>query len=666
MVFPLSREDREVDPRIVADAENNLALFKGGSQLGEDKSGAAFIRNRPGQTMAEVAAESAATAPGGAPIPPAPDVPPGTEGSKDSADAANALSEFDNDVYNWAPRNVAKGPGNTVMPEGLDFNVAGPDGKTDFQRAFVEGPKKVGEAIDAGAKAETDQHVALATHYATEQQRQAYAQAGLEAKRQANDAEMQRRQAELDQRTTQYSNDLADRNQFWRNPGNIVSAIAFSLMPIVSNDPAIGAKLINQAIDRDMADRKHLANMHLGELRSNLGEYRKLAGDQRIGDLLAEAEAKRIAAMEIDRIGQRFASPIAQAKKETLKQNFLMQSVQAKMQAYQLYHIYRAPQAVDPRIAAEYNNAGPGGFSSFRSQNPDAGAAAVKGVVAGTPTTAKGPAAGPVQTGPDAPTGQGATQPKPKTFVISDLLKSRGLSDPAQLLKQQQQDVYNEADAVAKKTGNPDHDAREFNEQVQKIKAADVQATQEIAKAMNASGQGGGTVTRLVGTRKMMSDMALIEGECRAAGVNPQEFLGELRTEIGGPLASRIRNYQDALTKADPSKAEEVKARDVRQASERFHQLLAGNVVDYFHSKAGAAQSPSEIAGLSQVIGTDASWSKIKNWVANESIGYQSAYTAALATGGNPRAATRYQLAMGVGTPGLAYPGASKSPGASK
>ncbi len=584
---------------------------------------------------------------------PLPVVPAGTEGSDAYTQGALAESEYDKKVYPWA-NGPTGGPTNEVMPEAIDWNPIGPEGKADFKEAFVEGPKKVKAALEAGQMAEADRDKAIAEHYTEEMARQQSAAANIQARRLEDDQQQQRRQADLDQSITHYSNDLANSNKFWANPGNIISAIAFSLMPIGGGDPAMGAKLIQGAIAKDMSDRQKLADMHLGELRSNLGEYRKMIGDRRVGDLMAESEAQRIASMQIQQIGAQFASPIAKAKTEALSQDFMMRSYQSKMQAFQAYHLYMAPRAVDPRIAAAYRNAGPGGMVPFNKMNGDVdvGPGAVKGTMQapglpqGSPTTARGPV-GP--NGPTAPGGEPGptTQPKPQTYQISDIMKSRGLSSPEQLLRQQADDVRNEAVALAK-PGDP----RSYNEQVAKIKQRDAEDQQKIATLAVPA------IKQVHGSRRMAHDIAVINAECKQAGVNPQDFIGELRSTTSGPLGSKIRTMQLALTRANPENKHEVKQREMLEASERFHQLFAGEVVEYYHTKFGSAQNPAESAKGAQVITTSSSWPQIVNWNNMRSQDAQSEYTSALASAGNARAATKFQIRIGVGNPALARQGA--------
>lgn len=577
------------------------------------------------------------------------------EGGQDQTEGALAVSAFDNDVYKF--RHGPQGPGNEVMPEGLDFNVVGPDGKSDFQRAFGsgpdDGPAKVSSAIDAGAMAESDRNKALQEHYTGEQQRQTMSMATIEARRQSDDRDNQRRQAELDKAVSYYSNDLANQNKFWQNPGNIVSAIAFSLMPIAGGDPAMGAKLIQQAVNQDMANRKDLADMHLGALRSNLGEYRKMAGDRRVGDLLAESEAKRIVAMDIERIAAQYQSPIALAKAETLKQNFLMQSVQAKMAAFQAYHIYKAPQAVDPRIAAQYRNAGPGGLAAYASMNGEGtggkGPGAVKGTLPnGSPTTASAAfrgGHGPV--GPDGKPGPTTAQ-KPKAYDLHSIMQSRGVASPKELLAQQAQDVENEAAATTKPG-----DSIAFNKAVQQIKAKDEADAKVIGEQYKV------IAPKSVGLRRLERDMNLIEEGARAAGVQPQEFIGNFRAYVGGSMASRIRNIQQSIVNTNPGTKVAKEAQERMDAQERFHNLLAGQIMDYYHSRMGSAQSPSETGRGIQVIDAGSSWGKIRNWNKNQSQIVQGEIQAAFASAGNPRAATRFQLGVGIGTPTMSTKGAN-------
>lgn len=568
---------------------------------------------------------------GDAPAPTAPitqadiETAPGGQPSSEFSDQENAnqmaADQARQQVFTRIPRGPG-GPGTEVMPEGLDYLKVGPDGKSDFQKAFVEGPKNVGEALDEGERAETEKNKALQTHYANEQARQTSAAAQIEARRQEGDHMLQQKQEQLDQHLTAYTNNLADENRFWRNPGNIVSAIAFSLMPVFSRDPEIGIKYINQAIDRDMNDRKRLADMHMGELRSNLGEYRKLAGDQRVGDLLAESEAKRIAAMEIDRIGANFASPISQAKKEVLKQNFLMQSMQAKMQAYQAYHIYNDVKAVQPGVAAAYKAPGKAGIEGAWSPF---GGGNVAGQINGTPTVAA-----PVALPPGMDRAK-ATALASRPDVAVDM-GAKGQLDPKSL-----EAIYQAAvaqDVYSRTPGQPGTDAFavKYNEKVREREAQAQKSVKDIAVAAQPFQDG------MILSKRILGDMSMIENAARQRGEDPNKFLGDLRNTTS--YAARINDLRLRYGSADTPEAQVQK--DALQASERFHRLLSADIMDYKHGLLGGAQSEQELEGFKQIVNYADSWQNLKNFAVTRNQQFAAKKANSLRSSEDPIAALLY------------------------
>ncbi len=280
-----------------------------------------------------------------------------------------------------------RGPGDVVQGEGSNFLPTG--GKSDFDETYVAGPQRLAEAQKEVGRLSANKSEAIGQQYERSAQQATEAMAANKARRASEDQEIAARQQNLDKAVQHYSNDLADQGKFWTSPGNIISAIAFSLMPIFSNDPAIGAKLINQAIDRDMTNRKDLANMHLGELRSNLGTYRKLAEDHNVGDQIAQSEAHRLAALEIERISAQFESPIAKQKAQAMVEDQLMRAGQVRQTAFNHYN-YNTVRRLDPRVASAFEAPGKAGntdaWKSFTIPSSSPGKQ-VGGTIAGTPST---------------------------------------------------------------------------------------------------------------------------------------------------------------------------------------------------------------------------------------------------------------------------------------
>jgi hypothetical protein len=226
--------------------------------------------------------------------------------------------------------------------EGEGESYAGVMGEDAFNEAFGPGgaPARRGQAMGELGELEREKSDAMASMYSQQAEKDTAAAASMQLQRQSDLAEEGKRQKQLEDATAYYSQDLADQGKFWTNPGNIIAAISFSLMPIFSNDPTVGVKLINQAVQQDMSNRQHAADATLGSLRSNLNGYHKIAGDRQAGDLLAQAEAHRMAAMEIGRVAQKFEGPISQKKAQVAIEDQKTREAALRIEAYnKLVHI---------------------------------------------------------------------------------------------------------------------------------------------------------------------------------------------------------------------------------------------------------------------------------------------------------------------------------------
>ena len=544
------------------------------------------------------------------------------------------------DIFRYLPQQ-GRGQGAVFQGEGENFlPIGGPEGKASFDRAYVSGPRKLAQAMEDSGEAQVARADAMSAHYGQEAQREKDAMAAMQARRQQDLQELQVRQQNLDATVQAYSNDLQDQGKFWRNPGNIVSAVAFSLMPIFSNDPAIGIKLINQAVDRDMANRQHEANMHLGELRSNLAGYHKLAGDRQAGDLLAQSEAHRIAAIEVERIAQSFESPIAKARAMAIVQDQNVRSEVARQQAYKR-DVYNPVRAVQPGADAKWRGPGKAGvqgaWKEFDLPGKDWSGAAVNGVIAGTPSVASSGKPSPGGAYVEYQKSQLAS--KPSAVAEAALELPHGPQTKASLTDMFERMVAKRAAALTN-INSPNY-AKEYNEHVDKLRTAADVGVAEIAKAAQPFRVGIAVTTR------MQRDMDIIENECKKAGVNPNKFLGDLRNLTGAPLAARINDLRSRYSSPDGQHDQERLA--MLQASERFHSTLAGQVVDYYHDMAGAAQNAKELENLAVVISGHSSWEKIRTFVHNRSQDFSARLQGAITHSPDPISATLYMAQYGNG-----------------
>ncbi|MES2200612.1 MAG: hypothetical protein V4498_00010 [candidate division FCPU426 bacterium] len=552
-------------------------------------------------------------------------------------------------------RNVARGGQQAAPPvqgEGQNFRPV--RGQELFDQTYVRGPQELAETQKQLGELEGQRHEATAARYGQETERATGAMAANQVRRQADDQEIARRQGDLDRATQTYTNDLHDQNKFWQSPGNILSAIAFSLMPIFSNDPTIGAKLINQAIDRDMTNRKDLANMHLGELRSNLGTYRKLAEDHQVGDQIAQAEAHRIAAGDIERISQQFASPIAKKKALALAQDQQMRAGQVQMTAFNHY-AYNQARRMDPGVLDAYKMPGkrgqvdaqgnPDGWRAYDIPTTSTGKNVV-GSIAGTPSVAS--AGKPVAAGQMSQAQVASMAHHPGEVVRAGL---DGRLDSDDILTMHENSIAANAAANAKGIPGTDAWALSYNEYVEKERQKAREGVGAIAEMMAPH------VANVTTTRRLSSDMADIEKLCATEGIRPDDFLGDLRNVTGGALAAKIQDLRIKYNNDSTDTAAQRIRMDRLKAAERFHQVFAGKIAGYYHDMAGAAQNKAELDNLGQYITTAASWDKIKSFVHAESVKYGSNYKNALIGKGNPYSAQLFVAENGNGDPTLPYAG---------
>jgi hypothetical protein len=526
--------------------------------------------------------------------------------------------------------------------------LGGREGKSDYKKAFVDGPRELEQAILDAEKAQTQKSKELGKVYDAEQERSAMAMAANNHRREADQQALAQRQAQLEKATQFYTDDLADQGKFWTNPGNIMSAIAYSLTPIFGNDNTSGIKLINQAIDRDMANRQHAAAQTLGALQSNLAGYHKLAGDKEAGDLLADSEARRLAAQEVARISQKFESPISQAKAQAVIQDLRQKSLIAKMEAHRLFvHIdpSKMPQALHNARASGFD----GSYQDYNSQKPgvDPTTANVSGFVDGTPTTAS-PTGGTKNgkwDGFSSPTVAAVVKADPKA-AYKAVLDGRlnGAGDIAEMLRRQ---VAAEAARSVPPGATPDHIFKAKRDIVNRWEAERKEAP-ELVKA----------APKIAATRSIQSKIDIIERSEAARGEDPRKFLESARNTPGIPSDWVDRYEKWKIRTANGTKPgsaedyEQLKA----QAKQLFRQQMNELVNNYIHDNAGGAVSESEAKRMNYVISQDAGMPEIKAFVRNQSEKAKYEESVALAKM-SPGAALYYKLRTAGGNFSLDAPG---------
>lgn len=469
---------------------------------------------------------------------------------------------------------------------------AGIGGDGLYDEAFVNAPARRQLAMNDLGQLQTDRAKELAAQYdrqAILDQKRAEA---MQVQQQQDKQEVDQRRIELDKATRYYSQDLADKGKFWSNPGNVISAISYSLMALTSNDPAIGAKLINQAVMQDFEQRQAAANTTLGALKSNLDGYHKIAGDRLAGNQLALAESHRMAAQEIGRIGAKFSGPEAQKSMQIAIEDQKIKAAAAEMEFYAKYVHTPAQKSTPGLHNARYM--GKGGWAPLGQDGP---ASPVNGQLGGGPT-------------------QAAMKP-PKNPMIAAAAKLGGpaavvgvLNHPSMAGKDTDADVedavlvmFNQF-AQAKHPNNPN--------------AAQLLYMEESAKLEPTAHK----LAEHAGTRHLISEvrgtMNVLEQQLKANGEDPNAFLGW--AENMWP-ATWVAGYKKIMAK-DPSmaanKSEELAIYRKEKAQE-LRSSLAAVFNKHAHELFGGAQSDAELARAVKEISENSTFHQTQAFLAGQS-----------------------------------------------
>lgn len=589
-----------------------------------------------------------------------------------------AIGNYDFRQFMRAPQ--AAGPGAKVVG-GYNYPQVG--GKWNVERATDDPEYLSAEAAMEAAGNQEREGQDLSSYWKQEQQRASDQAAYVKSRRDADQAGEMERQKQLEDQTASYSQSLADRKSFWKNPGNILAAIGFALMPFASDDKAIGIKLLNNAISTDFNQRKQLADGHLGELRSNLAGYRQIASDKQAGDLLAQAEGYRIAAMEVQRIASSYQGPKAQAAAKALTADLMSKYGLTRMEA--MNRIYLKPQAMQAPIAKALE--GQRGYQSL-----------IQGQSQGQAQT--GPS-GKGQTVPSVRANQGPQQPRggplpggaiPGPGGPQGSIEGRS-GAPSWLPGQQLGPGARVADAREQPVGGPGRDT-EFEKRMGAQSTANLEArapgTAAIAQRLKQEvwQQVARTTGQPPGTPQFNKELERVMGEAEkgvpevaklAAPVAGkyaiysaiQRDVNSVQAAFGGDR-QKINDFYGGLKRQLPSTAQAWNSfwnnmgmgamkPDQRAATERAAQRL-NNIInkgigDYYHEHAGANLAPGEVEMLKKVISSSADWNQVYNFVDSESRKNQAQMTNAALAAPNPLSGRLYLIQRGIDIPKQTSPG---------
>ncbi len=598
------------------------------------------------------AAAGATTAPA-TEAPQFPGIAPSTSGGEDQASGTAAGMDVRDDIYPHGIMPVGPmGPARVVQgPAGDYSSLGGAEGLPDFTDTFVTKPAEIDAAGHGVAEAEGKYGESKADFYRRTQDNQANELAILQQRRLQHQEEIAQKQQRLEEATTRYSNDLADRGQFWKEPAHIIGAIGAAMMALGSGGPTIGLKLINDAVNADFQQRKQLADMHLGELRSNLGSYRQIAGDSELGDRLALAESYRVAQMEGDRIAAQFHGPVAKARWALTSKQLAQQTNILKMNTYNAAVFHNA-SIVDPRIAAANTAAGkamaPGaGFTTFASgSTPQPGVAPATGG-SGAPSGSSsggqsGTAAGPGGAALDHVLGR-LVEPMSEKRAAEYEARAPGSSQQVQRLR-----MANARRAWFESGGKPS----EFHTKLAAIQKDQESDIKEIGKAAQPF------IGKVGGLRRLGTDIKLIEIMADRMHTDPDTLMGEgSRNLIGSSLMAKYRDTIHSLSDTDPKNANkykrELQATD--DAVESFKQALAGSHNAYIHEGAGSAVNASENARMAEYLRKG--WRGTTTYHSLESRKANDELNNAINSTGSPASGLMYRAQMGIGSSELDRPG---------
>lgn len=512
-----------------------------------------------------------------------------------------------------------------VMDEGADYlGMGGPQGKENVQDTFFNQPDKLRGAVREGADAQQREAAEKQSFYVAQRDRTRDYESALKEQYMLRQQEAQSRMAEIEQKTRKYTDNLSDTGAFWHNPQNVIGAIGAALMQLTTDDRSFGYKLLNGAIQADLHQRRTLADTHLGYLKSNMAEYDRIAGDRIAGMQLAEAEAKRVAAYELERISQQFQGPKAKANAEAIISKLNMDVMQTYMDFYRT-HIYNKPQHVDQGILNSYNKSGkavPGvGYSSFAGGVPKpAGAGPVQG--RGLPGGAVGTGGGSVPGGgvpaPGAVPARGSRALKPETLKVlegrfpgaTDLIDNgyNSVSEAAYLAAGVRPGTPEGAMSPAQRAA--------YNKEVGEQRKQAYESMGKVASNLKESS------TRVSGLKAIQTDMSLLEAATGKYGLKMDDVLSsKSRTVIGNETLTKLNSLYDAHIKTDPEHASkwEIEKQNVNAAANRFMQLLSGDIREYYKGIGGSALTKVELPGLEQYANTSAPFQHIKNYIGSES-----------------------------------------------
>lgn len=583
-----------------------------------------------------------------------PGTPGQMQGHNDNVDAIEAEFKLYEGLSSGGPAPKA-----FYAPAHTEYSQLGAErGKELFQTAYGDGPNdgptKLQNAVRESEAAQGQKNEAMAKFYDAESARATEAAAARKMSAQRDMEEMRVRQENMEKATQHYTNDMADTGRFWTNPGNIIAAISFSLMPIFSNDPTVGVKLINQAIQQDLEHRRVAGQGTLGALQSNLAGYHKIVGDRQAGDQLAEAEARRVAAMEVERIAAKFESPISKAKAEAIIQDLRMKQAQGYMTAFSQAKIFQQAQKQDPQLYAMRTKGYPGAWQGVNDVAPieQSVGARANGTIGGSPSQA-------TQSGGFTEHVSRADQAilnVASPARAAQLALEGRVPGSANMFALAQRFIHRTATNKAKGLSyGPAYQAA--RDEV----LAD--ARKEILSSAELRQNLGGRKATLA---DILHSAEIIRASEGAAGRDPNAWFGKAKTLLGEELYNKYDTIARAFQTNEGLSPAAARAKTRDLAVQQFRQKLAGQISAAYSDISGGAISNTELPRLEASIKGGESFGFVYDWLQIRSKEIADKENTAI-KGMSPIAQMVYMTRTGVGQRphGMAVrpiPGPAKAP----
>lgn len=600
------------------------------------------------------------------------DIPPDPSAMDALGESSTAENDFTGTMREF-PKPPPGGSGAVLSGD----NPAAVGGEQWWNQRFDTSQKALNDATAKLGQLSEDEGKRLADKYQQQSDDLAKRAAANEVRRSEDDAYLRAQQEEIKARTAEYTKDLADTGKFWRNPGNIISAIAYSFMPLTGAPPGTGIKLINQVVQEDYAQRKQMADTHLGALRSNFQQYREIAKDREAGDLLALSESHRLAALEIQRISAQFQGAKAKANAEMAVADQQQKSAEAAMLMFNRLR-YIHPQAAQKPVADAYK-ATPG-YVDYTKAKPPPGAPAGRVDYKGRPLlspeqggpteaeVAKAAAQGYRVTTPGATTAGQASQAEKPRLPTPQEAASGGLSGtgvkfaeqalgkgnlerlerrvPGLTQRMDEQHAQLIMDALRRhpRAMQDPHEWEKANKEYQDR----IDKVQEEAGKAVAMVQTSGAATDAIAYAQLQHDMAYLRSKFKGDEKTLNDFLGKMR-QAGSSGAEAGRKMDEVLVSYGLT---DERDREARIKALRLGQQVAGVRNIYFRTNAGGNVTGGEESRLSDVISRGTPWSGIESFVRDQSRATQSKVDQAAGSSMHPLARDIFYIR--IGQPGLA------------